>query len=92
MCNEFDNEKSMFCGSQVWLYLQKMANLAHAMSMSDVVDVTDMSDAETQCWDTAMQTICQASFVWPWQERDENLDKVCKLRWDLLAKQGPVSR
>lgn len=61
--------------------------MAHAMSMSDVVDVTDMSDIETQRWDTAMQTVCQASFVWPWRERDDSFDKVCKLRWELLEKE-----
>jgi hypothetical protein len=61
--------------------------MAHAMCMSDVVDLTDMSDIEAQRWDTAMQTICPATFVWPWRQRDDDLDKVCKLRWELLARE-----
>lgn len=68
------------------LYLQKLAHLAHAMSMSEVVDVTDMNDIEAQRWDTAQHNICQASFVWPWRDRDESFDKVRKLRWELLTK------
>lgn len=57
------------------------------MSMSDVVDVSDMSDIETQRWATGMQKNCTASFVWPWRERDDSFDKVCKLRWELLSRE-----
>ena len=67
--------------------MQELANMAHAMSMSDVVDVTDMSDIESKRWATAMHTISKASFVWPWYDRDASFGKVCKLRWELLAKE-----
>ena len=69
------------------LHAQELANMAHAMSMSDVVDPSDMSDIELKRWAMAMQTNNKASLVWPWRDRDDSLDKVCKLRWELLAKE-----
>ena len=49
--------------------------------------MSDMNEIESKWWNEAMDTVCQASFVWPWRERDRHLDNVRALKWDLVMKE-----
>jgi hypothetical protein len=55
--------------------------------MSEVVDLADMNDIECKWWNEAMETVCQASFVWPWRERDQHLDCIRSLKWEMMSKE-----
>jgi len=68
---------------KLWTLLQERARMAHALSLAEVVDITDLHESEESWWNVYVHSVVDATLLEPHLERERHvaLSKARKASW-----------